>query len=442
MIRQFIYKQIDNSQLVAFRILFGALLLWQVVDYLLSGWIRINLLKPIFTFSHIGMEWLQPLSGNGMYYYFVLMAIAALFVMIGFYYRISIVLFTILWSGIYFMQKTTYNNHHYLIVLLCLLMCLLPANAYASVDSKIKPEVKRFTMPAWCSWIMIVQIAIVYFYASVAKLYSGWLDGSFTKGMLSKHAPDFLKEFYAQEWFYLFIAYAGLAFDFLVVPLLLWKKTRNLAFIASVIFHIFNKAHLGIGIFPFLALSFIVFFYPPETIRKLFFWKKPIETSISSPSQEGKMLVRWILLPYLLLQILLPLRHYAIKGDVLWTEEGHRLSWRMMLRSRKGTTKFKVVDNKTQKTKIFKLKKILTPKQIRGMQSKPDMIWQTAQKIKERYARMGKDVSVYADSKVAINHGEPRILINPDIDLGKAKWNYFWHNDWILLYDKNGNIIH
>ncbi|WP_233590139.1 HTTM domain-containing protein [Flavobacterium microcysteis] len=442
MIRQFIYKQIDNSQLVAFRILFGTLLLWQVVDYLLSGWIRINLLKPIFTFSHIGMEWLQPLPGNCMYYYFGLMAIAALFIMIGLYYRISIVLFTILWSGIYFMQKTTYNNHHYLIVLLCLLMCLLPANTYASVDSKIKPELKRFTMPAWCSWIMIVQIAIVYFYASVAKLYSGWLDGSFTKGMLSKHAPDFLKELYAQEWFYLFIAYAGLAFDFLVVPLLLWKKTRNLACVASIIFHIFNKAHLGIGIFPFLALSFIVFFYPPEKIRKLFFWKKPIEIPTSSQSQEGKMLVRWILLPYLLLQIVLPLRHYAIKGDVLWTEEGHRLSWRMMLRSRKGTTKFKVVDNTTQKTKIFKLKKILTPKQIRGMQSKPDMIWQTAQKIRERYARMGKDVSVYADSKVAINHGEPRILINPDIDLGKAKWNYFWHNDWILLYDKNGNIIH
>jgi len=70
------------------------------------------------------------------------------------------------------------------------------------------------------------------------------------------------------------------------------------------------------------------------------------------------------------------------------------------------------------------------------------MIWQTAQRIRERYARMGKDVSVYVDSQVAINHGEAKRLINPDVDLGKAKWNYFWHNDWILLYDQNGKIIH
>lgn len=440
MLRQFIYKQIDNSQLVIFRILFGALLLWQILDYALFGWIRINFIKPSFTFSHIGMEWLQPLPGNGMYYYFALMGISAFLIMIGLYYRISIVIFTILWSGIYFMQKTTYNNHHYLIALLCFLMCFLPANSYSSVDARIRPKLKRLTMSAWCSSIMILQIAIVYFYATVAKLYSGWLDGSFTKGMLAKHAPHFLKDLYSQEWFYLFIAYAGLAFDFLVIPLLLWKKTRNLAFVASIVFHIFNKAHLGIGIFPFLALSFIVFFYPPETMRKLFLWKKP-ETAVTENTTEGKRLLQWILIPYFILQLVLPIRHYFIKGDVLWTEEGHRLSWRMMLRSRKGITKFKVVNNHTKEAKFYKLKKILTRRQIRGMQSKPDMIWQTAQKIREKYAKIGKDVSIYVDSKVSINHGEARRLINPEIDLGKAEWNYFWHNEWILLYDKNGNII-
>ncbi|RKS25334.1 vitamin K-dependent gamma-carboxylase-like protein [Flavobacterium endophyticum] len=441
MVRQFIYKQIDNSQLVVFRILFGALLLWQVLDYTLSGWVKNNFIKPSFTFSHIGMEWLQPLPGNGMYYYFVLMGVSALLILIGLQYRLSIIVFTILWSGIYFMQKTTYNNHHYLVILICFLMCLLPANAYASIDSRINPKIKRLMMPSWCSWTMVLQIAIVYFYASVAKLYSGWLDGSFTKGMLARHAPDFLKDFYAQEWFYIFIAYAGLAFDFLVIPLLLWKKTRNLALVASVLFHIFNKAHLGIGIFPFLALSLIVFFYPPETIRKLFLWRKH-EVIVNENTTEGKKIVQWILIPYFVLQILLPIRHYAIKGDVLWTEEGHRLSWRMMLRSRKGTTKFKVVNNQTKEVKFYKLKKILTKKQIKGMQSKPDMIWQTAQKIREKYARIGKDVSVYADSKVSINHGEARRLINPNVDLGRVKWNYFWHNDWILLYDKNGNLIH
>ncbi|WP_316930169.1 HTTM domain-containing protein [Leeuwenhoekiella sp. MAR_2009_132] len=36
------------------------------------------------------------------------------------------------------------------------------------------------------------------------------------------------------------------------------------------------------------------------------------------------------------MQLELPLRHWIIKDDVLWTEEGHRLSWRMMLRSKGG----------------------------------------------------------------------------------------------------------
>lgn len=437
---QSLYKQIDNAQLIAFRVLLGILLFWQIIDYLFSGWMKTNFIIPAFTFSHIGMEWLQPLPGNGMYYYFAIMAITAFCITIGFKYRFSIITFTILWTGIYFMQKTTYNNHHYLIILVCFLMCLMPANTDFSFDSKINPEIKRQMMPAWCAKVMIFQIAIVYFYASVAKLYSGWLDGSFTKGMLSKHSPELLANIYSQEWFYLFIAYAGLAFDFLIVPLLLWKKTRNLALTASIIFHIFNKAHLGIGIFPFLALSFIVFFYPPETIRKLFFQKKTEEESISK-TYVGRKMLAWIFIPYFFLQIILPIRHYFIKGDVLWTEEGHRLSWRMMLRSRRGTTKFKVVDNVTHKEKIYKLSKKLTKKQLKGLQTKPDMIWQMAQRIKDRYAKKGKDVSIYADTKVSINQGEFRRLINPDIDLGKAKWNYFWHNYWILLYDENGKII-
>ena len=440
MLRSFIYKQIDNSQLIIFRILLGALLLWQVVDYLLSGWVWINFIKPTFTLSHIGLEWLQPLPGDGMYYYVTVMGIAALFVMIGFYYRASIIIFTLLWWGIYLMQKTSYNNHHYLIILVCFLMCLLPANAYASVDVRLRPQTKRLTMPAWCCYIMILQIAIVYFYATAAKLYSGWLDGTFTKNLLIRHAPAFLKDLYSQEWFYLFIAYAGLAFDFLIVPLLLWKKTRNIAFVASIIFHLFNKIHLGIGIFPFLALSFIVFFYPPETIKRYFLWRKPAPVCIQN-NWEGKGLVRWILIPYIILQLFLPVRHHFIKGDVLWTEEGHRLSWRMMLRSRKGTTKFKVVNNATKEVKFYKLKKTLTRKQIRGMQSKPDMIWQTAQKIREKYHKAGKDVSVYVDSKVSINGGEARRLIDPEVDLGKAEWSHFRHNKWILLYDKTGKIM-
>src|SRR5690554_7360920 len=67
--------------------------------------------------------------------------------------------------------------------------------------------------------------------------------------------------------------------------------------------------------------------------------------------------------PYLILQVLLPLRHWAIKGDVLWTEEGHRLSWRMMLRARGGEAEFKVVDKKSGDVLAFSHEELLNKKQ-------------------------------------------------------------------------------
>ncbi|UUC43814.1 HTTM domain-containing protein [Flavobacterium cerinum] len=430
-----LFTPIDYSQLVLFRIVFGLLIALHSVQSVSSDWVRRNFMLPSYTFSHIGMDWLQPLPGDGMLYYFYAMALLGLLISIGFFYRWSLGLFTILWTGVYFMQKTAYNNHHYLLLLLCLIMLFLPANCAYSVDAKLKPSIRRNAIPQWCIWVLILQVGIVYFYATVAKLYPDWLDGTFTREMLRKHATPTLENLYSQKWFYLFIAYAGILFDLMVVPLLLWRRTRFLAFIASLIFHVFNKLHLGIGIFPFLALSFTILFFPPETIRRIFFRKKITAPIPVHADYSGKKILIYFFVPYFIFQSLFPLRHWLIEGDVLWTEEGHRLSWRMMLRNRSGYSKFYVVDPVTKEKKRYKLKRILTKKQIRGMQTKPDMIWQTAQKIKEEYQKKGKEVHIYIDSKVSINKKPLRRLIDPNIDFAKAKWNYFTHNEWILLYE-------
>lgn len=431
----FLFKEKNNSGLILFRIIFGFLMSWHCFDCIYSGWVKHNFIIPKFTFTHIGFEWLQPLPGQGMYYYFAVMGILGICISLGFLYRWSIIFFTLLWTGVFLMQKTSYNNHYYLMVLISFIMCFQPAEKNFSLDAVINPKIKTLKIPAWCIYIMIFQIAIVYFYATVAKFYPDWLNGTFTKNMLAKRAPEILKNVYAEKWFYLSIAYLGIIYDLLIVVLLLYKRTRNYAFAASLFFHLFNKLHLGIGIFPFLALSFTVFFYPPETFNKLFNRK----TSVSSTEEHmttgltyGRKFFYWVFIPYFILQIVLPIRHWFIKDDVLWTEEGHRLSWRMMLRQKSGNTKFYVVDNTTQKKHQFKLKKILTRKQIRGMKAKPDMIWQTAQKIKEYYHKKGKDISIYIDCKVSINKQGYKVLIDPKTDFAKVEWNYFQHNEWLL----------
>ena len=79
-----------------------------------------------------------------------------------------------------------------------------------------------------------------------------------------------------------------------------------------------------------------VFFYEPETIRRLFFPSKPLPGPLHIKKPEHAIVLLSFLSLYFCLQVALPLRHHFIQGDVLWTEEGHRMSWRMMLRSRSG----------------------------------------------------------------------------------------------------------
>ncbi|MDR6969136.1 hypothetical protein J2X31_003163 [Flavobacterium arsenatis] len=435
-----LFEPIDNAPLIIFRIFLGFLLAAETFGAILTGWVKRVLIEPEFTFSHIGMEWLQPLPGYGMYVYFCLMGICGTLIMIGYKYRFSLGLFTFLWTGVYLMQKTSYNNHYYLLILVCLIMLFLPANKYASFDVKNKPEILQHTMPRWCSVVMIFQVAIVYFFATVAKFYPGWLDGSFTKIILSNTEFETFKDLFGQHWFHLFIAYSGIGFDMLIVPLLLWRKTRTIAFLAAISFHIFNAIFLQIGIFPFFALSFIVFFYPPEKIRSLFF-KKKIPVEYSEPVIGNKSVLLYFFVPFFILQLILPIRHHFIKGDVLWTEEGHRLSWRMMLRQRQGYTNFKIIDKKTQMEIPYDYMKKLTPKQRGFVGSNPDGIWQMAQIIKKEFASKGTDVSIYVSSNASINGGTFKTLIDPETDMALAKWDYFFHNEWILLYDSQGNIV-
>ncbi len=434
MLNRWLFKQVDNSALVVFRVLFGLLIAIEAFGAIFTGWIRRTLMEPEFTFNFIGLEFLQPLPGNGMIWYYAIMGIFGVFVMFGFKYRLSIIMYTIMWSGVYLMQKSSYNNHYYLLMLLCFIMCFLPAHKWFSLDAKIKPAISRISMPRWVWVVIVLQLWIVYTYASVAKLYPDWLDGSFP-ALLMKSKRDYwlVGEFLQQGWIRYAIAYFGILFDLLIIPLLLWKKTRLPAFIAAIFFHLFNSFIFHIGIFPYMSLAFCIFFFPSEKINKFFLRNKKRyydKGEVIIPSYRkfliGAMSVWFVI------QICLPLRHWFFKDDVLWTEEGHRLSWRMMLRGKSGRVAFKVVEKGTTDTVFIDKKDYLSRKQMRAITAKPDLIWQFAQRIEEEYASKGKEVEVYAEGKISVNGGPYKPLIDPKVDLAAEEWQHFKHHDWIL----------
>lgn len=437
MLPHYLTKRIDNAPLIFFRIAFGILLAWHAFSKIFSGAITKLYISPKYFFPFIGFEWLKPLPGEGMYWYFGAMGVAAVCVALGFFYRYSLAVLTFLFTGAYLMQKLVYNNHHYLVILLCLLLFILPANRYASLDVRRNPALKRYSMPNWCLLIILFQVGIVYVYAAIAKFYPGWIDGTFTRILMASHRNPAHAFITQQHWFHLILAWGGLLFDLLIVPVLLYKRTRMVGVLAMLGFHLFNAMSLNIGIFPFLSLSMLCFFFPPDVVRRWVFPKKPPipagEYSLNPP--VSITLVKYVIVPYALTQLLLPLRHFVIPGNVFYTEEGLRLSWRMKLYHKDGHLAIYVQPKGSVVKEKVDLSAYFLKWQRMRIVNHPDMLWQAVRYIKEDYAKRGVEVAVFVHSEVSLNLAPKRLIVNPNVDLATANWFYFSHAPWILKND-------
>lgn len=430
---KFLFRQIDNIGLVLFRAVFGLLIAAEAIGAIFTGWVDDVLIEPPFTFNFIGFDFLQYLRGDFLYAYFVIMGIFGIFVMLGYKYRFSMIAYAIMWTGVYLMQKSSYNNHYYLMMLLCWIMAFLPANRWFSIDAKINPKLKNPAMPRWVLLVLILQVWIVYTYASVAKMYPDWLDASMPALLMSSKSNFWLVgELLQENWVHWCIAYTGLFFDLLIVPLMLWKRTRFLGFVISVFFHLFNSFIFHIGIFPYMSIAFALFFFSPEILQKRFLPKKKLYDGNEILIPKHKNLIIGVFSIYFLFQLGLPLRHWFYKDDVLWTEEGHRLSWRMMLRAKNGSLTVWVKNKDTGVKSRYNYEELLGNKQINSVKTKPDLLWQLAQKIKTIETEKGKNVAVYMESMVRVNDGIYHPFIDPTIDLAAEEWNHFKHSEWIL----------
>lgn len=435
-----LFEPVDNSALVLFRIIFGVLLFLESSGSIVTGWVMQAFIEPRVHFPMIGFDWLQPLPGPGMYLFYAVMAATALLVAAGAYFRMALAAFTAMWTATYLMQTVSYNNHYYLLILLCLLLLPTPAHADVSVDARRRPALRSSTCPRWCVAVFQVQIAIVYFYAAVAKLDSDWLAGRPIGVWLADRVDDpLVGPLFRQPWLTWVLAYGGLLFDGLIVPLLLWKRTRLAAVLLAVVFHLFNSYTFRIGIFPYLGIAFCLFFFPGEALRRHFLKRLPLYPSPKpaapaplSPRQRSTLAV---LAVYFVVQIALPLRHWLYPGNVTWTEEGHRMAWRMMLRSKTGSVVFIATDPDSGRTWEVDPSEHLTEKQLGRVATRPDLLWQFAHYLARLYADQGMPhVEIRARTEVSLNGRPSQPLVDPAVDLAHAEWRMLRHNEWITAW--------
>jgi vitamin K-dependent gamma-carboxylase len=411
-------RPVDGASLLAFRVMFGLLMAASALRFVQSGWVERFFVQRTFFFKYWGFSWVEVGPPWVMYGVYGALAVLGLCVAFGVAYRAAIVLFLVLFSYAELTDVTNYLNHYYLVSLLAFWMCFMPLG-------------RRGPFPAWMLYALRFQVAVVYVGAALAKLGDDWLVHGQPLGVWLGNIADVpvVGRWVGVPGFALFVSWAGFLHDLLVVPLLLWKRTRVWAYGALLVFHLTTSSLFNIGIFPILMPIAATLFLAPDWPRRLFDRRgvtSAVESGRFSPLSRAAFA---LLMVFCAVQVLVPLRTYLYGGNVLWHEQGMRFSWRVMVRAKQGSIRYRA--RLPDGREIFIMpRRYLSSEQEREMSSQPDLILQLAHHIAgELRARGIANPQVRVDALVSLNGRPPVPLIDPNVDLaqvqdglGRAAW--------------------
>ncbi len=437
-------KTTSAAPLAVFRLLFGLMLFGSIVRFWSKGWIAELYIQPRYFFPFYGFEFVRPL-GQYTYLLFAICALSALFVAIGLFYRVAVTSLFLSFTYIELIDKSTYLNHYYFTSMVCLLLIFLPAHAYFSVDAYRQRRLLAGTIPAWCIDSLKLFVALLYVFAGLAKLNSDWLLSALPLRIwLPAHndlpVVGFLFNYgwtpYVFSWF-------GCLYD-LSIPFLLWyRPTRLWAYAAVVVFHGLTALLFPIGMFPYIMIVTALIFFSANfhlTIVRKISQLLSIPTTFLLAHRTYRFLPVMakltvaVLTLFFAVQFMFPLRYLLYPGELFWTEQGYRFSWRVMLMEKAGYAQFTVKDRSGHQT-IVNNASFLTPLQEKMMATQPDMLLQYAHILQQHYARRGfQNPEVYVDSYVALNGRLGKPLIDQNTNLANEQES-FKNKAWITQFN-------
>ncbi|MBT3783948.1 HTTM domain-containing protein [bacterium] len=431
----YLNEPVSAAPLVFFRLIFGLIMFIEVLRFFHHGWIERYFVEPNFYFPYTGFKWLSPLPGEGMFILFILLGVLSLCIFLGWFYRLAAFFFALGFSYQFLLDQSNYLNHFYLIILLSFLLVVLPSHTYLSIDSLRNPLLRAKTVPFWSLFLLRFQLAIPYVFGGIAKLNADWLQGYPLKyWLLDRMDFPILGPYFNEKGMVLSFAYGGLLFDLLIVPALLYSRTRIPALFALAFFHVTNHMLFTIGIFPWLMLLSTLVFLPPNWSEFLLRFKAGLEHLKTTKPHFGLTKPGMVFLAcYISIQILVPLRHYQVSENPSWDEIGHRFAWHMKLRSKRGRVYLQVENLDTRHRHFEDPAHHLSPRQLRKLSTRPIMIHEFARKLKEFLLENGlENVAIRAHAMASLNGRPYQYIIDPTIDLLKIK-DPFWQNrEWII----------
>ena len=318
-------KKIGGLPLFLFRIGFGITALISSFSMLRRVIIHAPLRQETYHFPAI--EW-AILPTPYLIGLALLMIIGSIGIMSGYRFKYACLAFTLPYSYIFLVRLNNFNNHYYLIILIGLLLLVTDADKKISLSSTDSPS---SLIPKWQLDILQFQVIIPYIFSGLHKLLnSDWRSGNALLNQVMEYS--FFPRLISPLTQSMIASNIGALIDLCIAPLLIFKKTRPLATITLILFHITNKWILysglsslssSIGVFPILGIISIVVFWEED---QLLAGIKKIQTASSkflTPSIQLKSQTTTIIKPYLtslllIIIALLPLYYYIAKPNFRW----------------------------------------------------------------------------------------------------------------------------
>jgi vitamin K-dependent gamma-carboxylase len=404
-------RRVDAASLVVLRIAVGLLLFVSATRFVARGWVEELLLAPSFHFHYWGFSWVGEPSPWQVYSLFAVLAGSALALAAGVHTRLSAGVALLAFTWIELIDLTYYLNHYWFLT--CLLATFVLIAPRSEGDGRV---------PVWKLALVRTQVGMVYVYAGIAKLGSDWLIHAQPLDIwLARHADlPVIGPWLDEPWLAHAASWSGALFDLLIVPALLWSRTRAWAFAAVVGFHVATGLLFPIGMFPWFMIAGATILFPPEWPRR---WLAP-GSQLDRPKPVHRRVERTlggIAAGLLLVQLILPWRTLLYPGSSLWHEQGYRYGYRVMLVEKAGMVEFRVRDRTTGRQWRVDPADELTALQARMLSTQPDLILQYAQHLRARFEHElpGSEIEVRVDAFVSLHCREHRRLIDPDVDLAR-----------------------
>ncbi|MGF1508604.1 MAG: HTTM domain-containing protein [Myxococcota bacterium] len=431
--RQALMRPVAADSTGAFRVLFGLLMCGGLIRYVAQGWVETVLVEPTFFFKYPGFEWVVVFEPPLLHLWFAGTAALALLMAFGIGHPFVPAAFGLAFAYIQLMDVTNYLNHYVLVVLLSGLLAIIPSAG--SVSWKTGFRADGSTVPVWALYLLRFQVGCVYVHAALAKLGVDWLwhGQPMNLWMSARNELPLIGSLIGEPAVALGMSWAGLLYDASIVPLLLWKRTRIWAYIVVVVFHGFTWLFFDIGLFPFIMTVATTLFFAPDWPRKLGL-RFQRHRALYPPTARAPMPVLGFatLALYGGLNVFIPLRHWVYPGDVLWTEEGMRFAWKVMVREKNGAVTYRVKEPASGREWLVSPQHYLDWRQTQEMSGQPDLIVQLGKHIGWDFRKRGiVGAEVRVEALVSLNGRAPRLLIDPNRDLMTVEVGWV-PADWIL----------